>query len=328
MVDDLPRPAPRSRRALLGSGLAALAAVGAVAARRRHVSEARVVELEGVTESPGLGPVALVVNPGGGSADGVDLDGVRVRELADGEDLVEVLGSLADEVAVIGVAGGDGSVGCAAQVACDRDRVLWVVPGGTLNHFARDLGLRTPDDAQESLAAGRTAEVDMGEAAGVGFVNNASLGVYGELVRRREAMEHRLPKRLALLVAAARTLRTAEPLGVQIDGERRRVYLVFAGNNSYTGAGLTARASLQEGCLDVRVLSGEGRLPRTSALWAILTSPHGGSRWLTQTLRSEVTVRLDEPAHLAHDGEVREVSGEVRFRSRPRCLRVLVPAPA
>ena len=54
----------------------------------------------------------------------------------------------------------------------------------------------------------------MGEADGVGFVNNASLGVYGELVRRRDALPSRLPKRLALLVAAAETLRTADPLDV------------------------------------------------------------------------------------------------------------------
>lgn len=282
-----------------------------------------------MTEEPGAGPAAIVVNPGGGSADGVDLDGVRVHELAEGEDLAEVLGALADDgVAVLGVAGGDGSVGCAAQVACDRELVLWVVPGGTLNHFARDLGLTTPEEAEEARAAGRIAEVDMGEAGGVGFVNNASLGVYGDLVRRRESLEHRMPKRLALLVAAGRTLRTAEAMDLVIDGERRRAYLVFAGNNSYTGAGLTARESLQEGMLDVRVLSAEGRMPRLAALWAILTSPHGGSRWLTQTLRPQVTVRLGAPAHLAHDGEVREVSGEVVFRSRPRCLRVLVPAAA
>ncbi len=240
-----------------------------------------------------------------------------------------MLRSLVDEgVAVLGVAGGDGSVGCAAQVASASDRVLWVVPGGTLNHFARDIGLTTPEEALESLEAGRIAEIDMGDAGGVGFVNNASLGVYGDLVRRREALEHRLPKRLALLVAAARTLRRATPMELVIDGERRSAYLVFAGNNSYTGAGLTARESLQEGLIDVRVLSGEGRLPRLSALWAILTSPQGGSRWLTQSLRPGVTVRLAAPATLAHDGEVREVSGEIVFRSRPRCLRVLVPAGA
>ena len=326
-VRRLSRTAPRPRRAALGAGIAALAGLAALVLRRRHVAAARVVSLSGVTEEPGLGPAALVVNPGGGSADGVDLDGVRVRELEEGEDLDAVLRGLADEgLAVIGVAGGDGSVGCAANVACDRDRVLWVVPGGTLNHFARDLGLTTPEEALESLAAGRIARVDMGEAGAVGFVNNASIGVYGDLVRRRESLEHRMPKRLALLVAAARTLRTATAMDLSIDGEHRRAYLVFAGNNSYSGAGLTARDSLQQGLLDVRVLSGDGRLPRLSALWAILTSPHGGSRWLTQTLRSEVTVRLAAPARLAHDGEVQDVSGEIVFRSRPRSLKVLVPA--
>lgn len=315
------------RRTALGAALCGLVLLAA-ALRRRHVSVARVVELDGVTESPGIGPVAIVVNPDSGSAAEIELEGLRVRELADGEDLDEVLRGLADEgMEVLGVAGGDGSVGCAAQVALDRGRALWVVPGGTLNHFARDVGLQTPEDALESLAAGRVAAVDMGEADGVGFVNNASLGVYGDLVRRREALEHEMPKRLALLVAAARTLRSAKPMGIEIDGVRQTAYLVFAGNNSYTGAGLTARDSLQAGMLDVRVLSADGRLPRLSALWAMLTSPHGESRWLTQTLRPEVTVHLDEPACLAHDGEVRDVSGQVTFRSLPRALRVLVARP-
>lgn len=121
-------------------------------------------------------------------------------------------------------------------------------------HFARDIGLTTPGAARESLAAGRIAEIDMGEAGDVGFVNNASIGAYGDLVRRREALERRMSKRFALLVAAGRTLRTAKVMDLSIDGEHRRAYLVFAGNNSYTGAGLTARESLQEGVLDVRVL--------------------------------------------------------------------------
>ena len=318
--------APARRRRAAGIAAAALAAA-AVAVRRRRAAAERAVPLEGVTTGPGLGPAAVVVNPGGGSADGVELDGARVRELGEGEDLGAVLRGLADEgVAVLGVVGGDGSVGCAAGVARERGRVLWVVPGGTLNHFARDLGLRSPGDAVEGLEAGRVAVVDMGDAGGVGFVNNASLGVYADLVRRRERLEHRLPKRIALLVAAGRTLRRADALEVEIDGAPRRVYLVFAGNNPYTGAGLTARESLQGGVLDVRVLAAEGRLPRLSALWAILTSRKGGSRWLTQALREEVTVRLREPALLAHDGEVREVSGLVAFRSEPACLRVVVPA--
>ena len=203
-----------------------------------------------------------------------------------------------------------------------------MVPGGTLNHFARDLGLSEPEDAREGLSAGRVATVNIGDADGVAFVNNASLGVYGDLVRRREAIESRVPKRLALLIAVAAVLRTATPLEVEIDGERDRVFLVFVGNNPYSGVGLTGRESLQAGLLDVRILSAAGRLPRLAALVAILTSRRGASRWLTQSLRSRLDVRLLEPAVLAHDGEVRDVAGEVRFAIRPRALRVVVPDPA
>ena len=318
------------RRMALGAAVGAalsLAVALVVRARRRRGDEG--VLLEDVELEPGLGPVTIVVNPSSGGADGVDLDEVPVRELREGEDLDAVLRGLADDgIAVLGVAGGDGSVGCAAQIAVDRDRTLLAVPGGTLNHFARALGFAEPDQALEGLAAGRVASVDVGDADGAVFVNNASLGVYGELVRRREALEHRLPKRIALLLAAAAVLRRARPLDVEIDGVPDRVYLIFVGNNAYSGAGLTGRESLQAGLLDVRILSAAGRLPRLTALASILTARHGSSRWLTQSLRSRFDVLLDQPAVLARDGEARDVEGDVRFAIRPRALRVVVPDPS
>ena len=310
----------------MGAALS-LAMALVVRARRRRGDEA--VVLEDVELEPGLGPVTIVVNPSSGGAEGVDLDDVPVRELREGEDLDAVLRGLADDgIAVLGVAGGDGSVGCAAQIAVNRDRTLWAVPGGTLNHFARALGFAEPDQALEGLAAGRVAAVNVGDADGAVFVNNASLGVYGELVRRREALEHRLPKRIALLLAAAAVLRRARPLDVEIDGVPDRVYLVFVGNNAYSGAGLTGRESLQAGLLDVRILSAAGRLPRLTALASILTARHGSSRWLIQSLRSRFDVSLGQPAVLARDGETGDVEGDVRFAIRPRALRVVVPDPS
>jgi undecaprenyl-diphosphatase len=314
---------------------AALAwAAGLVLVRRRRLGRGRGVPLEGVVREPAsrLSPVVVVVNPGGGSAGDLDLDdaGVRVRRLGDGEDLEDVVRGLArDGVAVLGMAGGDGSVGCAAGAAADGDRVLWAVPGGTLNHFARAVGLPTPEDAVRALRAGAVARVDLGDAGGTAFVNNASLGIYGDLVRRRERLEARgLPKRLALLVAAARALRHADPMELEIDGRPRRAYLVFVGNGPYAGAGLTGRESLQRGLLDVRVLPAERRLPRLSVLGRIVLARRGESRWLRPELRPEVSVTLHEPARLAHDGEAREdVRGEIRFRSRPGALRVIVPPP-
>lgn len=318
----------RGRAGLIGA-IALVAALIAGRALRRRRRAAEGVALRDVARTPDLGRVTLVVNPGSGSVDGVNLDGVPVRELGEGEDLDAVLRDLADDgITVLGVAGGDGSVGCAAQVALERGRTLWVVPGGTLNHFARDLGLADPETALDGLTAGAVAAVNVGDADGVTFVNNASLGVYGELVRRREALEHRLPKRLALLIAAGAVLRTAAPLEVEIDGLRDRVFLVFVGNNPYSGTGLTGRESLQAGLLDVRILSAAHRLPRLTTLGTILFARHGSSRWLSQSLRSRLDVRLLEPHVLAHDGEVRDVAGEIAFAIRPRALRVVAPDPA
>jgi diacylglycerol kinase family enzyme len=178
--------------------------------------------------------VAVVVNRKSGRADKIVLHGLRVHRVDEGEKLVSVLRGLVDEgVGVIGIAGGDGSVGCAAGVAADAGRVLWALPGGTLNHFARELGHATVEQALASLEDGCLADVDLGDAGGLAFVNNASIGVYGEIVRRRERLRRRLPKRAALLVAVARTLRRAEPIALEIDGVPASAYLVFVGNGPY-----------------------------------------------------------------------------------------------
>ena len=178
---------------IVGLALAAAAAFLLLRRRRRRADEG--VGLAGVVREPDRGRVALVVNPGSGGADGVDLDdGVPVRELGEGEDLDEVLRDLADGgVAVLGVAGGDGSVGCAAQVASERGRILWVVPGGTLNHFARDLGMADPATALRGLRAGAVTAVDLADANGIAFVNNASLCQYGLPLRPPNALAFLLP---------------------------------------------------------------------------------------------------------------------------------------
>jgi undecaprenyl-diphosphatase len=274
--------------------------------------------------------VAVVVNPGAGGAGGAELPGsVRQRGLTEGESLRAALCDLADRgVDVLGVCGGDGSQGCAADVAADRDLVMWPIPGGTLNHFPRTIGFDTVEDAVQGLARGRVARVDLGEADGTVFVNNASLGMYGDLVRRRETLERRLRlgKWPALALAVALTVRRARPLELELDGRRERAFLLFVGNNRYEGLGTGGRTSLQRGLLDVIVLRAPGRAPRLTVAVAALTGvlPRTPLIWRRQAAR--LAVRLGRPACLAHDGEVRDdVSGEIVFRSRPGAVRAIVP---
>ena len=262
---------------------------------RRGVALAGDIEV-----AAGLGPVTIVVNPGAGSADGVDLDGVPVRELGEGEDLDAVLRGLADEgVAVLGVAGGDGSVGCAAQVALDRDRVLWVVPGGHAQPLrARPRPVRRPRRPSRACPPGgsppSTSATPTASPSST-TPPSASTATWCAAARPSSTA---CPSASRCWSPPRRILRTARPRSRwRSTASADRVYLVFAGNNPYTGAGLTGRESLQAGLLDVRVLSGEPAACRASP-------PSGRSSPRPTAARAGspracapgVTVRLREPA--------------------------------
>jgi undecaprenyl-diphosphatase len=287
----------------------------------------------GAARRRALSPVAVVVNPGARRAEEAERlpPSVQRRVLGDGERLESSLRQLVDAGALtIGSFGGDGSAGCAAGIAVERRRTLWTPPGGTLNHFARTLGLETVPAAVTALEAGWVARVDLAEANGWAFVNNASLGLYGELVRRREQVQHRLGlgKWPALAIAMAVTLRGASPLPLEIDGRPEQAYIVFVGNNVYAGLGVGGRASLQAGVLDLMVLRARGRYPRLAIVAATLLGQLGRSRRLHRRQARELRIRVEGPTLIAHDGEVEEVEGEIRFRSLPGVLEVIVPPPA
>lgn len=289
------------------------------------------VSLTGVERLEARGLVGVVVNPGAGEGGAADLPAHVVRsELGDGDDLPELLRGLVERgCTVVGCVGGDGSTGCAAGVAVDAGRVLWAPPGGTLNHFARTLGFPDMDAAVAGLEAVRVARVDVGDVDGITFVNNASIGVYGEMVRRREALQDRrgVGKRLALVVAAARTLRHAEPIPMDVDGRPERAYLLFVGNNRYGGElAMGERDDMQAGVLDVVVLRAHGRRPRAGIVWDIALGRLARSRRLHRWSAARVSVRVRETTALAHDGEAREIgAGTVTFTSRPGALTVIVP---
>lgn len=260
---------------------------------------------------PGGKGVTVVVNA---SAE-PDADAVRkalpeanVVALGEDDDLRKVLRAKGSRAAALGVCGGDGSVNAAAEVAYDTGRPLLVVPGGTLNHLARDLGLGSVEDAVGAVEDGTTAEIDVAEIDGRPFLNTASFGSYAALVDARERHEDDLGKWPALGLALWHVLRHEQPVEVEIDGVRRRVWAIFVGNCRYEPGGLAPayRPSLRDGLLDVRVLHAGRRV------W---------DRWFAQ----EVHVRADEPLRLARDGETFDGSAEFVIRKRPERLRVYTP---
>lgn len=281
-------------------------------------------------------PYLLVANPAAGSgADDLptraerELNDVRTIELAPGVDLAREIEQATGEGRTIIACGGDGTVNATAQHLVGTDGVLGVLPGGTLNHFARDLGLRDPDVAMATLAEGRCIAVDVGRAGDLVFVNNVEFGVYPEIVREREHREDAVGKWRALVASILRVMVDFDPLeGTISAGDTRQPFAataIFVGNNRFSTSpgSIGQRARLDEGILDVRVVrSRSGLLGRASAGWrTALRRP----RRIVTMEGDHVDISLREPRLAAVDGEQGTERDRISLRSDPGALRVLSP---
>jgi diacylglycerol kinase family enzyme len=235
--------------------------------------------------------------------------------------------------------GGDGTLNQVAAALLAHPRgaqaQLGVLPLGTLNHFAKDLGIPLELEAAVAvLAGGRVAQIDVAEVNGTPFLNNSSIGLYPDIVHERERQQSRLGrgKWPAFAWACLSALRrySFHTLRLQSEGTEhvRRTPFVFVGNNDYdlSGRDIGARQRLDRGELCVWVAHRTGRLGllwfALAALFGQLQRVRGIDHLKTDRLRIEAHApRL----RVSTDGEVRELDTPLEYRSRPRALRVLVP---
>ena len=262
----------------------------------------------------------LFVNPRSGAGDpsvddlvaAAEAMGVSVHVMRDGEDLVELARAAAADV--LGMAGGDGSLGCVAQVAIERDVPFVCVPWGTRNHFAIDAGLAA-DDPLATLTAfgGDERRVDVGRVGDRVFLNNVSLGVYGRLVHRREHGRRRdeaLARLRALATSLWRDHRWSRRF--RVDGQPIHASVVLVSNNEYRDelTSLGERQRLDGGVLALYAARGLRRLH-----WTERTAP----RFRIETSR---------PLHAAVDGEPILLASPLELRIDAGALRLLLPPEA
>lgn len=231
----------------------------------------------------------------------------------------------------LGVYGGDGTVSAAARTALKHKLPLAVLPGGTLNHFAHDLGIEEVSDLAHALAAGEAVEVDLARFGEDGtFVNTFALGVYPELVRVRERWSPRVGSWPAGVLAAWHVLRVCKPVEVHINGSPHQLWLLFAGNCRYEGLGLAPqrRSNLADGLLDVRVAHA-GRWARTRLLAGALAGTLHSSPVHGAALLRGLRVDWIQPGtQLAHDGEVTDAPRSLRLSKETAGLTVYCPQAA
>ncbi|WP_425440516.1 bifunctional phosphatase PAP2/diacylglycerol kinase family protein [Prauserella shujinwangii] len=284
-----------------------------------------------------------VVNPGSGDADFDPTDEVRfawpkatIVYPDPGTDLRDQLAAEIrrhERVRALAVAGGDGTVAAVASVAADHGLPLALIPAGTFNHFARDIGVRSMPDADAATEAGAAVGVDLGEVTISGkdgtvrrwFVNTASLGGYPEMVRLRERIERRHPRWPAAAIAMVRTLRRAQPFAVRLDGRTALVWMIFVGNGTYApkGFGPYYRPALDTGLLDVRYLRADLPYSRARFVLAAVTNTLSASHVYRQYDLPSLDVELlGAQRRIATDGEVGPLGRVFRFRSRPSALTI------
>lgn len=280
--------------------------------------------------------LTVVVNPGAGPALGRNparelkssLPDARVIELAEGDDVVQALEEACEGARALGIVGGDGSVNAAAGVAHAHEVPLFVVPGGTLNHFARDLGVHSAVDAVEAVRDGSLIAVDLASIDGRPFLNTASFGGYAELVDAREKLEDRIGKWPALMIALVRVLRRSEPVDVELDGRPTRLWMIFIGNCVYHPHGFAPswRRRLDDGQLDIRLVEAGGPRSRARLVLAVLTGNLGRCQIYEERLVRSLHVRSPSGGmRLARDGETFDGSSELTVCKHDKPLLVFAP---
>lgn len=289
--------------------------------------------------------IAVIVNRSGGTASSLgDTLEATVREafagheidlqLIEGKDIAQTMKQFAGR-AVVAIGGGDGTQGSAAAFFAGSDTAQIVLPLGTRNHLAKQIGM--PADLAEAAKVardGRSEAIDLAKAndsAGERvFVNNASIGLYTKLVRERDKRWG--PKWLGTIPATWIVLRTlrAKALHLTIDGKQERVVtpLLFIGNNRYSlnAGSVGERVSLSDGVLSLFVVARQSPLALIGfAMRALLGRADQERDFCALADVKEVVVEGSGAIDVAFDGEVERMALPLTFTIMPGALKVLVP---
>jgi YegS/Rv2252/BmrU family lipid kinase len=295
-----------------------------------------------------MAPITILLNRGGGAvaADpqiGAKIDDafkaagleVEVESVEGGgcEVRCRAIAERGDQLLVVG--GGDGTISAAASALIGTETSLGILALGTLNHFARDLGIPTElAEAARLIARRPERRVDVAEMNDRIFINNSAIGLYPLMVVDRDAQQRRLgrSKRLAMIVASIRTLARFrhQRLTLTVNDEKERVDtpLLFVGNNDYRidiGAP-GQRESIDDGRLSVFVMR---KKTRRSFIAATLRALFNRAR-PDDMVQIENVERLRVSSHrsslaVSLDGEVAHAKPPLDYKIRKKALRVIAP---
>ena len=293
--------------------------------------------------------IAVIVNQGAGSVVTGQVSAESLRQsfqqegteaevhVIPGDQILETAReAVARGLDAVVAGGGDGTIHAVASVLAGGPVPMGVLPLGTLNHFARDLGIPTDlDEAIRLIPRGEARALDLGEVNGEVFVNNSVLGFYPPVVKVRDWERRELGrgKWLATVSALFKVLPRMPSLHVRIKADglevHRKTRFLFVGNNEYVMRAFSfgARERFDSGDLYLYIANTPSRLGLAGlALLSLvrdLKLTRRFDRWCLPELTVETRLKAI-PVYL--DGEVTLMTPPLQYRTRPHALRVILPS--
>jgi diacylglycerol kinase family enzyme len=264
--------------------------------------------------------------------------GIEIRETEPGGLSKAIASAVREGASRIIVAGGDGSLATAAGVIAGTEVSLGILPAGTLNHLAKDLGIPLDlSDAARLAVAGRVTTIDVGRAGERIFLNTSSLGAYVVYVRTRERLERRLGYWLASLAASVRIMFGLRLFGIELDAEGRRKHhrtpLIFVGIGERELQVPRLGGRIEGGRRGLHVIIVESRTGARLLALALAAAARGLKSVARGPAVDAMLVercRIDLPfaaANIGVDGEIIAVHGPLEYTLWRDALRVVVPSP-
>jgi YegS/Rv2252/BmrU family lipid kinase len=284
---------------------------------------------------------ALIVNPAAGGGRALKLLPeversfdelrmvIRVERTRSKEHGIDLALDAVDAGEVPVVMSGDGLIGAIGGAMAGSGTPLGIVPGGRGNDLARGLGIPDePGPAVDSIAAGNTVALDVGEANGERFLGIASVGFDSEA--NRIANASRLSGNLVYAWAALRTLATWKPERFSLveDGIQSRFtgYTVAVANNGYYGGGMNMAPSADpiDGQLDVVTVGEVSRLRFALGLPKVFRGAHVNGEEVKSWRTGGIEIRASRELVVYADGDpLTKLPAKVRIL--PGALPVIVP---
>ncbi|HEX2867425.1 MAG TPA: diacylglycerol kinase family protein [Ignavibacteriales bacterium] len=257
--------------------------------------------------------------------------------LVEGQEVKKLIETLIPrDFDVIVVAGGDGTLSSGAGVLAGKNIPMGIIPLGTLNHFAKDLGIPLEvENSVKVIAEGEAQKVDIGEVNGKVFINNSSVGVYPRAVKFRDKHIERFGtgKWMAMIIAFFAVLARFPLFNIRLESDdnaiSRRTSFVFIGNNEYKldVFNLGKRVTLTGGKLSLYTAHIKGRLSLLKI--AVLALLNRLDQMKNFDLQFVENIRLETKRKIVAvslDGEVIHMAPPLHYKIRPMELTVILPA--